>query len=134
MNQVLVTLVRTRARDCCEYCRLPQAHSVIPFEIDHIIAKKHGGLTTADNLALACYFCNSAKGPNIAGYDPVSGKLAALFNPRRQRWARHFLWDGPRLVGRTQSGRATIAVLEINDPHFLALREVLIVAGLFPPT
>jgi hypothetical protein len=101
--------------------------------MDHIIAKQHGGPTVDHNLALACFFCNSAKGPNIAGVDPDTGKLAPLFNPRRQRWNRHFFWDGPRLVGRTRAGRATIAVLAINDPAFVAVRQALIDGGLFPP-
>ena len=56
MNRALVTLVRRRAGECCEYCRLPQSHSAIPFEINHVIARKHGGPTADGNLALACYF------------------------------------------------------------------------------
>ena len=32
----------------------------------HIIAKKHGGAIESSNLALSCFYCNSAKGPNIA--------------------------------------------------------------------
>jgi len=55
-SQPLIALVRQRARECCEYCHLPQAHSAIPFELDHIIAKKHQGPTTEENLALACFF------------------------------------------------------------------------------
>jgi hypothetical protein len=133
MNQALIALVRRRAQGCCEYCRLPQVHSAIPFQIDHIIAKQHGGRTAEDNLALACFYCNSAKGPNIAGIDPDTGKLAPLFHPRRQSWSRHFRWEGPRLIGRTRSGRVTIAVLAINDPSFVALREALIAGGFFPP-
>ena len=133
MNRDLANLVRERARGRCEYCLLPQAHSTVPFEIDHIIARKHDGPTVADNLAFACFFCNSAKGPNIAGIDPLTGKNVPLFHPRRQKWSRHFRWNGPVLVGRTQSGRATIAVLAINDPVFVDLRATLLQAGLFPP-
>jgi len=133
MNRALVTLVRRRAGEQCEYCRLPQALSGIPFEIDHIIAKKHKGPTEEGNLALACFFCNSAKGPNIAGYDPSTRKLILLYNPRRQMWERNFRWDGPFLVGRTKIVRATIDVLAMNDPAFIAFREALIAGGLFPP-
>jgi hypothetical protein len=132
MTKALMALVRQRAMDCCEYCHLPQAQSAIPFEIDHIIARKHKGLTNEDNLALACFFCNSAKGPNIAGVDPQTAKVTPLFNPRRQQWDRHFYWDGGYLVGRTRSGRATIEVLAINDPAFVAFREALRTAQLFP--
>src|SRR5271157_6485314 len=65
------------------------------------------------------------KGPNIAGVDSLSGRIVRLFHPRKDRWARHFIWNGPVLVGQTRIGRATIAVLEINHPEFVAWREVL---------
>ena len=58
----------------------------------------------------------------------------ALFHPRRQQWHRHFRWDGPVLVGRTQTGRATIRVLAINAPDRVEHREGLIAEGLFPPS
>jgi hypothetical protein len=56
-----------------------------------------------------------------------------LFNPRQQRWSRHFAWDGPRLVGLTPCGRATVDVLNINARHRIELRELLILGGVFPP-
>ena len=36
----------------CEYCRLPERWLSTPFQIDHIIARQHGGETNLDNLAL----------------------------------------------------------------------------------
>jgi len=131
MNEGLATLVRERARGQCEYCQLPERWSVIPFEIDHIIARKHRGPTKEDNLALSCYYCNSAKGPNIAGIDPDSGAIVRLFHPREDPWDEHFAWDGALLQGLTSVGRVTVEVLEINQPESLALRETLIAAGLF---
>jgi hypothetical protein len=133
MDEALADLVRRRAGHCCEYCRLPQAFSSTPFQIDHIIAEQHGGTTTASNLALACLADNNHKGPNLAGIDPSSGKKVWLFNPRRHKWTRHFRWEGPVLVGRTPVGRATIVVLAINLPHRVAQREALIAEGVFPP-
>jgi len=81
----LLELVWTRANACCEYCLIPQALDFHPFEIDHIIAERHGGPTSADNLALACLLCNSYKGPNLAGIDWDKRQIALLFDPRRQR-------------------------------------------------
>jgi hypothetical protein len=133
MDEALARLVRERAQECCEYCRLPQAYSVLTFEVDHVIARKHGGPTVPGNLALSCFYCNSAKGPNIADLDPRTGRLTGLFHPRRHRWARHFRWNGPVLVGRTPVGRTTIVVLGINDPEAVAMRQALMDAGLFPP-
>jgi hypothetical protein len=133
IEPALSALVRRRAGDVCEYCQLPARLSALPFEIDHIIAQKHGGPTEEHNLALSCFYCNSYKGPNIAGIDPQSGRLGRLFNPRRDRWARHFAWAGPILVGRTATARATIAVLAINEPDAVTVRAALIEEGIFPP-
>src|SRR4051812_8962631 len=107
MNRALMNLVRQRARDRCEYCRMPQAFELLAFQIDHIIAVSHGGATRAENLALACFDCNSFKGTNLAGIDPKTRRVTALFNPRRHKWARHFRWQGVVLIGWTPRGRAT---------------------------
>ena len=132
MNEALVRLVWERARSRCEYCQLPQALTRLPCQIDHVIAVKHHGSHRASNLALSCFACNNHKGPNIAGIDPVSRKIAPLYNPRRHKWGRHFRWEGPVLCGLTAIGRATVAVLEINLPYRVALRQALIEGGVFP--
>jgi hypothetical protein len=80
-----------------------------------------------------CRFCNSFKGPNIAGLDPKTGKLVQLFNPRRHHWKRCFRWAGPRLLGRTPIGRVTVEVLCINNIQAVALRQGLIDEEVFPP-
>lgn len=127
----LAQRVRERAAGRCEYCRLPQVATSVPFEIDHIIARKHGGPTTAGNLALTCFYCNSFKGSNIAGLDPKTRRLTRLFHPRRHRWAWHFRWDGPVLLGRTPIGRTTIRVLQINSEEAVTLRGSLMAEGIF---
>jgi HNH endonuclease len=131
-DQGLIQQVWQRARACCEYCRMPQELDPLPFQIDHIIARKHGGPTRAENLALACFPCNNHKGPNIAGIDPDTGSVTPLFHPRRDDWQEHFVWHGPELIGRTPIGRATVAVLAINLPRRLALRRAFIEEGVFP--
>src|SRR5262245_18410925 len=99
MEAALVQLVRARSDNACEYCRLRQISSSIPFEIDHIVARQHGGKMVASNAANTCFYCNKSTGPNIAGIDPRTGKVTRLFHPRRHKWERHFRWDGPVLVG-----------------------------------
>jgi hypothetical protein len=131
MNDELRHLVWQRAARRCEYCQVPADVTLLPFQIDHIIAEKHGGLTTAENLALSCERCNSHKGPNIAGY--LEGMHIPLFNPRQDHWTDHFAWDGPVLVGKTSVGKVTIEVLAINLPYRIALRAALIEEGIFPP-
>jgi 5-methylcytosine-specific restriction endonuclease McrA len=82
--------VRRRAGHRCEYCRLPEEAFTRPFHIEHIVAKQHGGKTQAENLALACWYCNLKKGPNLTGIDPESATVVVLFHPRRDRWSDHF--------------------------------------------
>jgi len=81
---------------------------------------------------LACYACNKHKFSNISGIDPESGAIVRLFHPRRHKWSAHFKWDGAVLVGRTAIGRTTIEVLEINMPHRVEFRSMLIDEGAFP--
>ena len=133
MEASLIRQVRRRARDRCEYCQLSQEWDDRPFEIDHVISRKHQGPTAAGNLALSCFRCNSFKGSDIGGLDPNTRKLTPLFNPRRHKWSRHFRWQGARLIGLTPIGRVTVSVLNINEPFRVELRESLIAEGVFPP-
>jgi hypothetical protein len=104
----------------------------LPHELDHIRAREHRGPTTLENTCWACAYCNAAKGPNVSGYDQVTGRLVRLFNPRKDRWADHFDWRGPVLHGKTSRARATIDVLRINDPGRIEHRRMLIELELFP--
>lgn len=133
MEAALTRLVWQRAKHRCEYCRMLQASDDAPYEIDHIIARKHGGPTAPGNLCLSCFYCNSFKGSDIGGLDPQTGKLTPLFNPRRHKWATHFRWQRAYLIGRTPIGRVTVALLHINDDYRVELREGLIEEGVFPP-
>ncbi len=133
MERALALVVWQRASGRCEYCQLSQENHDLPFEVDHIIAEHHEGLTRAGNLCLACFACNRHKGPNVAGVDSKTKKITPLFNPRKHKWSRHFQWDGPKLVGLTPIGRATIIALKINLNHRVDLRSGLIKEGVFPP-
>lgn len=130
MDQVAKEEIRRRAQERCEYCHLPEAHVVTPFQIEHAIARQHGGQDTPANLCYSCLRCNLHKGPNLSGIDPKTKKLTRLFNPRRHRWARHFQWEGAALIGRTAVGRTTVKVLAMNDSARIALRQELIDQGL----
>lgn len=129
MNRELVQRVWSRAGNRCEYCLIPRFALPLPFQIDHILAVQHGGETVEENLALACPHCNRFKGPNIAGLDPETAKLSRLFDPRRDAWADHFEFEGPRLIGKTPIGRATIRVLAMNADDLLFIRMELLVEG-----
>ena len=101
----------------------------MPHQIEHIIARQHGGSDAIENLALACHRCNLHKGPNLTGIDPMTGAVEVLFHPRRDRWADHFMYRGVYVQGLTASGRTTVAVLALNDARRLELRRELLGRG-----
>lgn len=130
MDELLRSQVWARAANRCEYCLLPQSLDILPFQIDHIIALKHHGLTIFDNLALSCYNCNIYKGPNIAGFDVELRAVTRLFHPRQENWREHFRWEGVLLRGITPFGRVTVDVLNINSSVRIEHRRLLSAAGL----
>src|SRR5712664_3105548 len=102
-------LVRNRAKGRCEYCGLPEEFvPLITFHIEHIIPRQHGGDDEPTNLALSCPWCNWAKGPNLSGIDPDTNVLVPLFHPRQHVWSEHFAYQGPRIIGPSPIGRATV--------------------------
>ena len=121
--------VYDRASGQCEYCLTPQIAALVSPEIDHIVARKHGGETEADNLALACTLCNKHKGSDLTSIDPDSGEIAPLFHPRRQRWADHFRLENGQIVPLTATGRVTVNLLQLNRPERAAERELLLTAN-----
>lgn len=131
MDQTSRVAVRLRAEHRCEYCLLPAASVVFPFHIEHIIARQHAGGDDLDNLALACDRCNWLKGPNLSSIDPGSNQLVRLFHPRQDAWSEHFSLAGFEIIGRTDVGRATVALLKLNERRRLIVRRRLIARGEF---
>lgn len=78
---------------------------------------------------MECQRCNLCKGTNLAGVDPDSGQIAPLFNPRTDSWEVHFALEGPRIVGLTATGRATVWLLQMNTDERVALRVMLLEDG-----
>ena len=124
-----------RARGCCEYCQSQLRFTNQAFSIEHIIPKSLDGQNTLDNLALSCQSCNNHKYTKISGVDPVTGKTAPLYNPRRESWTDHFAWneDCTLIIGLTPTGRATVETLQLNKPGLVNLRRVLYAVGEHPP-
>src|SRR5437870_5717070 len=108
-------LIIERTQQCCEYCLLDQQDTPATHEIDHVIAGKHGGQTQSENLALACLKCNRLKGSDLTALDPLDGSVVPLFNPRLQVWKENFEIAGVLIRGVTPTGRATVALLRLND-------------------
>ena len=100
--------------------------------IDHI---QPNGNNHPDNLCLACWNCNTSKHTATVSFDPETGKLAQLFNPRVQHWTQHFEWieNGTQVRGLTAVGRATIERLKMNRPIMIAARQRWIEGNHHPP-
>lgn len=120
-----------RAQGRCEYCQYPEAFGFLSFEIEHVIAEKHGGTTTLDNLAWACPFCNRHKGTDLGSLDPETGQLTPFFNPRTQVWTEHFRLDGAYIVPLTPEGRVTAAIFGFNLSDRIQERQRLLDAGVY---
>jgi hypothetical protein len=128
----LRSAVSERARRRCEYCQRPdnQELNAYSHEVDHVTARKHGGQTILDNLAYACFDCNRHKGTDLSSIDPRTGKVIHLFNPRTQKWGKHFRLNADGMItSLTAVGRATVQLLHFNDFIRVQIRAELIAAG-----
>ncbi len=127
--------VRATAGHRCGYCLTQQRYAMQVLEIEHIIPVATGGTDMEENLWLACRLCNNAKGTKTRGYDIITGRRTGLFNPRQQKWRRHFRWsiDNTQVIGRTACGRATVLALNLNNEIALVVRRNWVSAGWHPP-
>lgn len=122
-----------RAGNRCEYCRLSQAGQEATFHVDHILPVVSGGVTSIENLALACVSCSLRKGARRSAHDPASGREVPLFHPRLQEWSKHFVWKGDRVRGTTPTGRVTLDLLKMNRALAVAIRAEERSQGRHPP-
>jgi hypothetical protein len=129
MDAAIRNVVRRRAGERCEYCRLPEAALDLSLHVEHIVARQHGGGDDPWNLCLACDRCNLHKGPNLSSIDPLDGSLVPLFNPRQHAWREHFTFRAAEIVGLTPIGRATARLLNMSATSRVRLRTRLIAQG-----
>ena len=63
--------------------------------------------------------------------DLATNRNVKLFNPRQQKWTRHFAWagGGVYITGLTASGRATVLALQLNNLYAVAVGQAWISAG-----
>jgi 5-methylcytosine-specific restriction endonuclease McrA len=78
--------VYARDRDTCQYCarRLPRSE----LNLDHVVPRSQGGLSTWDNVVCSCHPCNRRKG----GRTPEQSGIRLLRKPTRPAWTP-FLGD-----------------------------------------
>ena len=55
------------------------------------------------------------KSHDLTGFDPVTGDITRLYNPRKSVWSEHFaVQDNMEIIGFTPEGRTTVGVLQMN--------------------
>jgi hypothetical protein len=113
---------------------MPEALTLAPHWVDHIVAEKHGGQTVEGNLALCCILCNQHKGSDLTSIDPLSGQITPLFHPRRDRWGDHFGLVGAIIEPLTPTGRVTVRLLQLNHPDRVEERGLVVRLGVQPPS
>ena len=126
--------VERRAARRCEYCRAPQAVTGVRYHLDHIIPESEGGTDDMENLALACPMCNTHKSAHVLGCDEHGFDDRRLFNPRKDNWDDHFVFDAvtQQLRGKTAVGQGTVNRLRMNDPIQIEARCGWLELGLYP--
>ncbi|NEO76721.1 HNH endonuclease [Moorena sp. SIO4G3] len=131
MTKELKRLVSHRAKSLCEYCLISEQDSG-GCQFDHIISVKHGGETSAENLAYACLYCNLNKGTDLGSIIWRTGDLVRFFNPRRDPWSEHFRLDGAMIQSLTDIGEVTAKILQFNSSDRLLERQLLIEVNRYP--
>ncbi len=115
MNNELVELVWLRAGNRCEYCHFPAEVAWLPFQIDHVIAEKHGGFSDANNLALI---------PRV-----IQSRQFNCFIPDA-KFGR-ITFHGEVIFGMVERprGEQRLPLLRINSPDALEFRASLLDSG-----
>lgn len=127
--------VAKRANHLCEYCLANSEYAFHTFPIDHILPISLEGENLLDNLANSCQFCNNSKYNKTDCIDPITNDLVPLYNPRKDNWLEHFVWNEDKtvIIGITPIGRATVHCLKVNRTEAINLRKVLAIYGVHPP-
>ena len=132
VSEELRAEVARRAGQRCEYCLIHEGDAGFSHQVDHIVSRKHGGSSAADNLAYACVICNRHKGSDVASIDPRTGGIVRLFNPRSDHWADHFQLEGAVIEPVSSIGSATASLLRLNAPERISERALLQSLGRYP--
>ena len=73
-----------RDKNTCQYCG--KKFDRKDLNIDHVVPRQHGGLTTWTNVVCSCIECNSRK----ANHTPEQARMHLIRKPKKPRW-RPFL-------------------------------------------
>lgn len=72
-----------RDRNTCQYCGRRFDPSELTLE--HVVPRSRGGISSWDNVVLACVECNDRKANRL----PAEAGLVLIREPKRPEWATH---------------------------------------------
>ncbi|MEM9888944.1 MAG: HNH endonuclease [Bacteroidota bacterium] len=124
--------VSEKANFRCEYCKVHEEDSFLPFQIEHIVSLKHGGGSELENLALACPHCNQNKGTDLTTFLESYQDIVPLYHPRLQVWFDRFQVEEGEIIAQTRIAAATIKLLKLNEAERLIQRRLLMKIGRWP--
>jgi len=77
--------VFARDKNTCQYCGSKFSRSEL--NLDHIIPRSRGGLSTWENVVCSCFFCNRTKGGQL----PAEAGMYLIRQPFRPEWTPFML-------------------------------------------
>jgi len=83
--------IYARDRNICQYCGRKPARAEL--NLDHVVPRSRGGVTSWENVVCSCVPCNLRKG----GRTPDEAGMRLLKHPARPRWTPFF--RGPPKIG-----------------------------------
>ena len=80
-----------RDANTCQYCG--RVFDRKDLNLDHVLPRDKGGLTTWENVVCSCIRCNTRKGNKL----PHEVHMALIRKPKRPKWQPflHLTWGGP---------------------------------------
>jgi 5-methylcytosine-specific restriction endonuclease McrA len=73
-----------RDRNTCQYCG--RTFPTSELNLDHVIPRSRGGISTWENIVCSCIACNKRKGGDL----PDQAGMRLIRRPERPRWAPNF--------------------------------------------
>lgn len=96
----------------CQYCGKHKPGNEL--SLDHVVPRCQGGLTTWDNIVVACTDCNAKK----AGRTPIEANMKLLSIPKRPKYNLfHFFPEDVR-IDSWRSFLGESYLIEVQHEHF----------------
>jgi hypothetical protein len=129
ISEEMRRLVADRANRQCEYSFINEADSGFHHQVDHVVSRKHGGMSTLENLVWLVCSAIDTRALTSHSIDSETGSVTRLLNPRQDRWSDHFRIENGWIIPTSPVGRATASLSKFNTAERIAERLQLLALG-----